>query len=324
MILAEKIIDLRKKMNWSQEELAEQLGVSRQSVSKWESAQSIPDMDKIVKMSTIFSVSTDYLLKDEMEPSPEIIQDQTTEPGVRKVTMAEASSYMDKRRKSAPLMGFSAALCVASPILLIFLLALTPEGLGLVSETLAVSVGISILIAMIAIAVIGFIRCWSRTSEFEFLEKENIETEYGVSGLVKKNREEFKETSTRCILIGTVLCILSVIPLIVSSIVYSQSGIVLMTVSLLLLMISIAVYLFVYSGTITGSYEKLLEDGDYSRENKEKAKKAFPFSSVYWCISVAIGLVLQFSGFEYFWAFYAVAGVLFVPIRVIVIHLMNK
>ena len=67
MILADKIIDLRKKQGWSQEQLAEQLGVSRQSVSKWESAMSVPDMDKIVKLSNIFGVSTDYLLKDEIE-----------------------------------------------------------------------------------------------------------------------------------------------------------------------------------------------------------------------------------------------------------------
>lgn len=66
MILANKIIALRKKAGWSQEDLADQLGVSRQSVSKWEGAQSIPDMDKIVQMSRIFGVSTDYLLKDEL------------------------------------------------------------------------------------------------------------------------------------------------------------------------------------------------------------------------------------------------------------------
>ena len=59
MILANKIIALRKKAGWSQEDLADQLGVSRQSVSKWEGAQSIPDMDKIVQMSRIFGVSTD-------------------------------------------------------------------------------------------------------------------------------------------------------------------------------------------------------------------------------------------------------------------------
>ncbi|MBR3595849.1 MAG: helix-turn-helix transcriptional regulator, partial [Clostridia bacterium] len=48
MILAEKIIKLRKQNGWSQEDLAMQLNVSRQSVSKWESTASIPDLDKIV------------------------------------------------------------------------------------------------------------------------------------------------------------------------------------------------------------------------------------------------------------------------------------
>ena len=48
MILADKITALRKKAGWSQEELTEQLGVTRQSVSKGEGAQSVPDMDKVV------------------------------------------------------------------------------------------------------------------------------------------------------------------------------------------------------------------------------------------------------------------------------------
>ena len=62
MILAEKIMSLRRKKEWSQEKLAEQLGVSRQSVSKWESSASIPDIEKIIRMSELFGVSTDYLL----------------------------------------------------------------------------------------------------------------------------------------------------------------------------------------------------------------------------------------------------------------------
>ena len=66
MILADKIIALRKKAGWSQEELAQQLNVSRQSVSKWEGAQSVPDLERILQMSRLFGVSTDYLLKDEL------------------------------------------------------------------------------------------------------------------------------------------------------------------------------------------------------------------------------------------------------------------
>ena len=66
MILADKIIENRKKNGWSQEDLAEKLGVSRQSVSKWESAQAIPDLKKILQLSEVFGVSTDYLIRDEI------------------------------------------------------------------------------------------------------------------------------------------------------------------------------------------------------------------------------------------------------------------
>lgn len=61
MILAEKISEERKKNGWSQEELAEKLSVSRQSVSKWESGQSVPDLNRILEMARIFGVTTDYL-----------------------------------------------------------------------------------------------------------------------------------------------------------------------------------------------------------------------------------------------------------------------
>ena len=61
MIFADKLILLRKKAGWSQEELAEQMNVTRQSVSKWEGAQSVPDLDKMIRLSELFGVSTDYL-----------------------------------------------------------------------------------------------------------------------------------------------------------------------------------------------------------------------------------------------------------------------
>lgn len=63
MIFADKLIQLRKKAGWSQEELAEQMNVTRQSVSKWEGAQSVPDLKKIIRLSELFGVSTDYCLK---------------------------------------------------------------------------------------------------------------------------------------------------------------------------------------------------------------------------------------------------------------------
>ena len=69
MNMADRIQALRKSQSISQEELADRVGVSRQAVSKWESEQSMPDLDKIVALSEIFDVTTDYLLKG-IEPAP--------------------------------------------------------------------------------------------------------------------------------------------------------------------------------------------------------------------------------------------------------------
>ena len=69
MTLADRIQQLRKQKGISQEELADRVGVSRQAVSKWESEQSTPDMDKVILLSDYFEVTTDYLLKG-IEPVP--------------------------------------------------------------------------------------------------------------------------------------------------------------------------------------------------------------------------------------------------------------
>lgn len=80
MNFAEKIFTLRKSNDLTQEQLAEELNVSRQSISKWESGQATPELEKIVAMSQIFGVTTDYLLKpseiDELSVKTEILEKQ--------------------------------------------------------------------------------------------------------------------------------------------------------------------------------------------------------------------------------------------------------
>lgn len=65
MHISERLQELRKENKYSQEQLAEKLGVTRQAISKWESAQGNPDINNIIKLSEIYNVSTDYLLKGE-------------------------------------------------------------------------------------------------------------------------------------------------------------------------------------------------------------------------------------------------------------------
>lgn len=71
----------------------------------------------------------------------------------------------------------------------------------------------SVILVLVAIAVGMFLSCGAKTKEFDFLEKEPFETEYGVSGMVRERRKAYEPTASRCTILGVVLCILAVVPL---------------------------------------------------------------------------------------------------------------
>ena len=179
MILADKIMNERKRNGWSQEELAEKLGVSRQSVSKWESAQSVPDLNRILQLADIFGVTTDYLLKEELDDMSEqtIIKEEVEiKEDVYHVSMEEASEFIDLQKKDAPKIANAVSMCIASPILLIVLAGLSESEMFGISEKLAAGIGVGTLLGMIAAAVFIFIKCGARVEKFNFLEKKAIET----------------------------------------------------------------------------------------------------------------------------------------------------
>ena len=82
-----------------------------------------------------------------------------------------------------------------------------------ISENAAAGIGICVLIVLIAIAVTIFILCGMKTKKYEFMEKEDIETVYGVSGMVKEKRDAYHSMYVTQLVIGIACCICSVIPL---------------------------------------------------------------------------------------------------------------
>lgn len=326
MILADKIIDLRKKAGWSQEELAEKLAVTRQSVSKWEGAQSIPDMDKVVQMSRLFGVTTDYLLKDEIEIAEPTVNADDCQPPLRRVTIGEASDYLALRRAAAPKMALATMLCIFSPIALIGLAAVSGLSVSIFSirEDAAAGIGLCVLLVLVAIAVVLFLDCGNKAKEYEFLEKEPFETEYGVAGMVKERQKAFKPTYDRMNTIGTVLCVLSVLPLFATmAFTVGVDFFMTMAVCLLLAVVGVGVYFFVYGGTINGSMEKLLEEGDYTRSEKSRKNVTGPVSVIYWLAVTAVFLIYTFGPNgngqpRYSWIIWAVAGVLYAAVLAVV------
>lgn len=169
MILADKIITLRKKAGWSQEELAQKLDVSRQSVSKWEGAQSVPDIEKILQISKLFGVTTDYLLKDEMG-EPEYAESELT--ALRRVTLEQANAALAQAKVNAPYMAWGTALCVASPVMLLLLGEICQHSQFGLNEKVATGIGLCVLLVMVCVAVVLFMLCGTKNRDFDFLEKE--------------------------------------------------------------------------------------------------------------------------------------------------------
>ena len=314
MILADKIIEERKKNGWSQEELAEKLGVSRQSVSKWEGAQSVPDLQRILEMSRMFSVSTDYLLKDELSseqsaPAP----GSAPETAVRTVTMAEAGAYLSERHRAAPRIAAATLLCILSPVCLLLLGAASDGGLLPLSENAAAGLGMVALLLLVAAAVLVFLSFARNVQEFEFLETESFETQYGVTGLAGETRGVYRERYALYNAYGTVLCILSVVPLFVGLMFTENEFVLVAAVCLLLAIAGCGTVFFIVAGVNMASVDKLLQEGDFTRQNKKSSSLVGSVSSAYWLVATAGYLAWSFTTgqWERTWILWPIAGVLF-------------
>ena len=308
MHLSEKIMDLRKKSGWSQEELAERLGISRQSVSKWETGESIPDIDKIIRMSELWNVSTDYLLKEE-----EALEQKSSQRR-RQVSPEEAEDFLALSREAAPRIATGVLLCILSPVCLLLMGVLSEKSrifgnVALIPENVAGAIGLVVLLVLVAIAVAVFITTGMRLSKYEYMEKEWLEIPKDVVMMVAGEKENFAVTFRYSITIGVVLCIVGVIPLVVLSIFTEDDLLLVVGVCALLVFVAVGVFFLVHAGMIHASYDKLLQTGDYT-PGRKKAEK---FSGAYWSVVVAIYLGYSFltGNWGFSWIIFPVAGVLY-------------
>lgn len=317
MILADKIIMLRKKNGWSQEELAEKVNVSRQSISKWESAQSVPDLSKILLLGDIFGVSTDYLLKDDMEEEEFVANADTTgydeNVKVRKVSMEEAVEFLSIKKKTTPYIVLATALCILSPIALLLLGVAGELGYIPMTENAACGIGLLILFIFIGIAVALFISSGMKTAPYEYLEKERFETEYGVTGMAKERKKEFQDAYTRGNILGTLFCIFAVLPITVGPCFIDQDMISSVFVSCTLIFVAIGVSFFISVGIPWTNLQKLLQEGDYAVEKKKTDGVWGAITTAYWLVATAIYLGYSFITMNWgmSWIVWPVAGVIY-------------
>ena len=298
MLLSEKIMSLRKRNGWSQEELAQQLGVSRQSVSKWESMASMPDIQKIMSMSELFGVSTDYLLKDELEELPATAidadyaassgQSGSSDPTVANtagdsstsknttpklsISLDTATEYLDAiARTSRPTAG-AITLFILGPALLVSLATYSEDALNFdptrISPDALGIAGVCLMMLFIAAGVGLLILQDMKLAKFKQLKEASLELQYGVEAAVRRRAESTESLRYMQQAAGVCLTILSAIPFLIAS--YFGAGLTFAAGFLAAaILVSLGVYLLVYSGILRDGYRVLLQEGDFSHDEKD-------------------------------------------------------
>ena len=323
MIFADKIIRLRKKNGWSQEDLAEKMNVSRQSVSKWEGAQSVPDLEKVLMLADLFGVTTDYLLRDSIEN--EEYTDGTSEPTMKKLTLAQANEYLDLRKKAAKNIATATMLCILSVIPLLVLGAASELPSFIWSEDLACGIGLVAMFVIVALAVVIFVRTGLESSPYEFIVKEPFENEYGVVGFVKDAQSKFKSTYDKYKWVGSAVCILSPIPLFCGAFTGNDFLTVIM-LAVTMVTAGIGATLFIFAEVRWASMQKILKTEDYSPEEKKKNSIKEPVATVYWLLATAVYLIWSFVTYDWqkTWLVWPIAGVLFAAVMAVCKLILNS
>ena len=311
MIIADKILSLRKMNGMSQEELAEKLNVSRQSVSKWESAAAVPDVSKIIEMSRIFGVTTDYLLKDDVTTAEYTSEEYKK---TAKINLQEANEFLAAVKKNSIWVAFGVMLCICSPILLIILGGMNGAGYN-ITESLAGGIGLAVLFLMIATAVVMFIVNDSRISQYKYIKNGEFELDYGVDGIINERKKNYQKKYTFYIVVGVVLCILCALPLILAGVMLGEEAVMVFIylTALLIFCVAVAVFLFITSGSVMEGYNQLLRFGEFSPENVENRQKSQRIGGIYWTAATVIYLAWSFitNDWQITWVVWPVAGILF-------------
>lgn len=194
MNLGEKIFKLRKEKGLSQEALAEQIGTTRQAVSKWENNQGFPETEKLLQLSNVFEVSTDYLLKD----------DQTVPPS------DERGYYVSREMAAGYLLNEKSVYRYTGITLMLWALAGVPYTLFPDNQTWR-CLGMAVCIAAGVISLV--LGMFAEQEQYKVLKQEPLLFDYGylqeLSGIYRARKKKYMAVAIP----GTVLMVTGLLAL---------------------------------------------------------------------------------------------------------------
>ncbi len=273
MSFKEKLQKLRKDRGYSQEQLADIIGVSRQAVSKWESGTSYPETEKLIELSKLFSMSLDELLKEEITEEKPIL-----DPIVE-------SEFISFYKKFSFMISLGVFLCIMAIVATAFVEDIFH------SEILEITTFFSLALVAVVIFVYYGIE-FSRYEEVEKLYKQKA-----------ANRPLLREVSKKfsiMMTIGVALCILGVILGGITSELTNLNGVQALA---FFGPVSIGVWLFIYYG---------MEQGLYNPEKSKQNNIDSPIHGVIMLIATIIFLLWGFlwNAWHPAWIVFPIGGIL--------------
>ncbi len=304
-----KLAELRREKGLTQEELAYKMDVTRQSVSKWESGQSLPDLEKIIKLSELFGVTTDYLIKDEENSFNTTFDDK---PSLRHISIEEAKTYLKVKKTTSRYNAFATFICIISPIALILLAAFSEAKKISLTENAAAGIGLITTLFLVGIAVSMFVKSGSKLEDFNYIEKDTFKLGFAVKDMVKERKKRYKPRFDQIRIFGVFLCIVSAIPLFIGLTINGDNDLLMVSmVAVVIFIVAIGVFLLVLCHSIWEGYEKLTSEGKMNK----KIEKENSIIGYYWSLVVLVYLLYSFitKNWRFSWLIF-LAGALLQPL----------
>lgn len=186
------------------------MNISRQPVSKWESANSIPDLNRIIMLAGIFDVTTDFLLKDEYETFESVTESK--EPRVTQITLEQALKYVENKLQVSSLVKKGVMFCLCSVVPLFFFMAMAEVNRLNMTDDLAAGFGVLGILIMVSVGVSFFIKTNQYEKETAVIDNEPFELAYGVHSVFQDKLQKFLPRYNLRLSIAIFFFIISVMP----------------------------------------------------------------------------------------------------------------
>ncbi len=296
MKLGQKIATLRKKNQISQEELAEKMHVSRQAVSKWESDQSLPDIDKIVDLSELFGVTTDYLLKNGTH-SFDVKQEEQQDLQAKLPILSdeEIENYQAAGTSASKITGLALSLIGLACACFCFFMSFWNNA------DWASLWGATIFIILCAIAAGLLVRNYLIMREFKQIRSQNFDLKQKQLSKVKNDFTNFRQLQNRKIIAATVCIILAIIPPFISGIMlnnHTQIDWTSLAYGFSCILFSIALYLLVSYYLEQRVFTTLTKQEKHQFFNKNK-HALIAYTALYWLCYLLIWWLLRQMPYQY-------------------------